>query len=98
MICSTSGRMLWKASGKLGLNADFSRAVLATASAEGPDALQAAAELTIALGSRPAEEHDPAGEHSKGNRTAQDLIRQQLAAESYAEKVASRPQSTSSGH
>ena len=81
----------------LGLEADFSRALLATASEEGPDALEAAAELTLALGATPAENDEPV-EQSRGDRTAQDLIRQQLAAESYAEKVASRPKSTSSGH
>ena len=81
----------------LGLNADFSRALLATASEEGPDALQAAAELTLALGATPAEDHEPV-EQNKGDRTAQECIRQKLAAESYAEKVASRPKSTSSGH
>ena len=81
----------------LGLNADFSRALLATASEEGTDALEAAAELTLALGGSPAENDEPI-EQSRGDRTAQDLIRQRLAAESYAEKVASRPKSTSSGH
>ena len=81
----------------LGLSADFSSALLATASEEDPDALLAAAELTLALGSGPAVDN-AAVQQSTGDRTAQDLVRQQLAAESYAEKVASRPKSTSSGH
>ena len=81
----------------LGLSADFSRALLATASDEDPDALRAAAELTLALQCEP-NVGNGAIQQSTGDRTAQDIVRQQLAAESYAEKVASRPKSTSSGH